>query len=209
MVEACVICHEFKSGNPVEDTLMLRTLRKLKADFPPIQILWGKPTGNTLVVCAGCEEKFLKRRKGFEGKVLLHAVLSAGLVVFIVVLPLISGTFTIGSIIVGLLLTAMLMALPLLDYVPPLTKEGMERLRQNAAAQKGGAGAGLAAAPTGAPGSASALPAPNPSPLAIPTPAPFFPFAPSEKKAGAPSRAPERKTPAKAHKSAPVARRRR
>jgi len=123
MVKACIICHETKPGAEVEDTLMLRSLRRLKADFAPVQILWGKPTGNTLVVCSECMEKFQKKRKSYEGKVLLHVLLSAGLLVFIIVLPIIGGTFTFGSLLVGLVLGAMLLALPLLDYVPPLGKE--------------------------------------------------------------------------------------
>jgi hypothetical protein len=134
------MCHEFKSGLPVEDTSVLRTLRRLKSDFAPVQMLWGKPSGNTLVVCASCLPAHQKRRRAYEGKVLLHAVITAALLAFLILLPLISGTFQFGSILVGILLGALLMALPLMDYIPPLS-----------ATAQATAGAMLAAAKTAAP----------------------------------------------------------
>ncbi|MCL6089123.1 MAG: hypothetical protein M1530_03085 [Candidatus Marsarchaeota archaeon] len=140
MAEACIMCHEFKSGLPVEDTSVLRALRRLKSDFAPVQILWGKPSGNTLVVCPPCLAAHQKRRRAYEGKVLLHAVITAALLAFLILLPLISGTFQLGSILVGILLGALLMALPLMDYVPPLS-----------ATAQATASAMLAAAKTAAP----------------------------------------------------------
>ncbi len=117
------MCHEFRSGLPVEDTSVLRTLRRLKADFAPVQMLWGKPSGNTLVVCSACLPAHQKKRRAYEGKVLLHAIITAALLAFLILLPLVSGTFQFGSILVGILLGALLMALPLMDYVPPLSAE--------------------------------------------------------------------------------------
>ena len=213
MVEACIICHEFKTGTPVEDTLMLRSLRKLKADFPPIQLVWGKPTGNTLVVCPECADKYAKRRKGYEGKVLLHALLSAALLVFIVVLPLVSGTFTLGSIVVGVLLTAMLMALPLLDYVPPVSKEGMEQLKeqttggQTQTKETQNTTAATSPSPIG-PASLGAPTRPSLYPT-TPVQTPTYPIAPAQTRPTSHSKTRPKTTTHKSSKSKTTARRRR
>ncbi len=151
-MEACIMCHEFKSGEPVEDTTVLRTLRKLKADFPPVTLIWGKPSGNTLVVCSTCTEKHAKKRKAYEGKVLMHAIIAAALLLFIVLLPFLAMTFQWTSLLVGLLLAGLLMALPLLDYVPPLAPKAAGLTMTGAGA--GGRAVEMPAAPSSPSGSA-------------------------------------------------------
>jgi hypothetical protein len=120
MAQACIICHEFKPGLLVEDTLVVRSIRWLKQNFAPIQLIWGKPSGNTLVVCTSCLAVYQKRRKSYERKMLFYAAFAFILVLFIALSSIFAGSFNLASILAAIMLGALLMLLGLLDYVPPL-----------------------------------------------------------------------------------------
>lgn len=113
MVEVCIMCHNERSGEQVANTLVIRSIRRVKARL-------NMATSNTLVVCPGCLEAHARRLKSYERKMLLHAALAVILVILVIFVPLLAATFNPGSILVGLLMGGLIVALPLMDYVPPL-----------------------------------------------------------------------------------------
>lgn len=113
MVEVCIMCHNEGSGEQVADTLVIRTIRRVKERLK-------MATNNSLVVCPGCLETHARRLKSYERKMLLHAALAVILIIMVIFVPLLASSFNPGSILVGLLMGGLIIALPLMDYVPPL-----------------------------------------------------------------------------------------
>ena len=53
---------------------------------------------------------------------LMHAVFAAFIILLIIFVPLLAGSFNPGAILVGFIMGGLFIALPLLDYVPPLER---------------------------------------------------------------------------------------
>ena len=119
MAEVCIICHNERAGERVADTSVIRTIRTVKERL-------HMATNNTLVVCPECLTAHAKKLKSYERKMLMHAVFAGFIILLIILVPLLAGSFNPGAILVGFIMGALLIALPLLDYVPPLAnKAGM------------------------------------------------------------------------------------
>ncbi len=177
MVEVCIMCHNELSGERaaaserVADTAVIRAIRRVKARLK-------MATNNTLVVCSGCLETHAKRLKSYERKMMIHAALAVILIVLIILIPMLAGAFNPGSILVGILMGGLIIALPLMDYVPPLAS-GRDVLAEikalngqravgapsasgpTVAAQAQAAAQATAAAPVQAPAATGAYPAPS------------------------------------------------
>lgn len=112
----CIICGNSSDGALVEDTRTIQTIRAIKMRLNMAQ-------NNTLVVCPSCTETHAKKRKNFEGKLTFNIAIGVGIILLLVVLPpLLGGTFNISSLLFAPLLAILIIALPMLDYVPPLAK---------------------------------------------------------------------------------------
>lgn len=172
MVEVCIMCHNERSGEQVADTVVIRAIRRVKERL-------NMATNNSLVVCSDCLEAHARRLKSYERKMLLHAALAVILVILVIFVPLLAGAFNPGSILVGLLMGGLIIALPLMDYVPPLAS-GRDVLAEIKAAQA----QARASLPFGALGEASArsIPAASSKPgFSIP----FFGKQPADTQAAA------------------------
>lgn len=157
MVEVCIMCHNELSAERaaaserVADTAVIRAIRRVKTRLK-------MATNNTLVVCSDCLETHAKRLKSYERKMMIHAALAVILVILIILVPLLAGAFNPGSILVGILMGGLILALPLMDYVPPLAS-GRDVLAEIKAAQAQAAAAqaqASASLPFGSLGDASA-----------------------------------------------------
>lgn len=133
MVEVCIMCHNELSAERaaaserVADTAVIRAIRRIKTRLK-------MATNNTLVVCSDCLETHAKRLKSYERKLMIHAALAVILIILIILIPLLAGVFNPGSILVGILMGGLIIALPLMDYVPPLAS-GRDVLAEIKAAQ--------------------------------------------------------------------------
>ncbi len=77
MAIVCVVCHQEKRGAPVNDDLVIRSIRRIKKGIAGITTRYAPalmrflpehfvPQNNTLVVCKDCMEEHKKRRGDFE-----------------------------------------------------------------------------------------------------------------------------------------------
>ncbi len=158
------MCHNERNGERVADTAVIRAIRNVKTRLK-------MATNNTLVVCDNCLEPHAKRLKSYERKMLLHAVLAAVLLVLIIVVPLLASSFNPGSILVGLLMGGLIIALPLMDYVPPLAS-GRDVLAELKAAQAQAAAQAASASARPAPSTQPAAAQPSSAPASSPIWAP-------------------------------------
>lgn len=130
MEKVCIICTEKKDGYPIEDTQIIRLIRKVKRKFSIAQ-------NNKLVVCKEHLEDYKKKRQDFEKRVIVNGILGALFFAIAFFIPLLSGRLDITSFFVALVLTGFLMLLSLLIYIPPLEKEHMDRLTNKADKDEG------------------------------------------------------------------------
>lgn len=94
-MKICIVCQkEVEPGRAArirEDT-MIQGIRKAKQ--------WiGIAKNNELYVCEQDYDAHVQRRKGFEKNLVISSVIGAGLVVFLLFLPLLAGRLDIGNII--------------------------------------------------------------------------------------------------------------
>ena len=68
--EVCIVCGQEKTGYPVEDDVVLSTLRAIKQRL-------GISTGNKLVVCKEDVEKAKEKRARFEKYLMWYGILAA------------------------------------------------------------------------------------------------------------------------------------
>jgi hypothetical protein len=115
MEKVCIICAEKKDGIEVEDTAVIKLIRKIKRKLSIAQ-------NNQLVVCYDHLEDYKKKRQDFEKKLILNGLLGAFFFAIAFILPLLSGRFDISSFIVAALLMAFLLLLSMLVYIPPIKK---------------------------------------------------------------------------------------
>ncbi len=128
------MCHQAAgNGLPVQDTQVIRAIRAFKERL-------GMATGNALVVCHACLPAYSKKRKSFEGKIIQHVVIGALVFLVLAGLPILAGQFSIMGFFFGLAAAALILALCLVDYIPPLNDPEraaryLEEMEQARAAQ--------------------------------------------------------------------------
>lgn len=114
----CILCSDDREGQLVSDSHVIKFIRAVKQRL-------NMAANNTLVVCAGCMELYTQKRKKFERKWALNAVLAIGVVFLLVVLPVLTGAqFSITSLLLAPLLAFFIALLALTDYMPPLVSQG-------------------------------------------------------------------------------------
>ncbi len=113
----CIICgKDVNDGTLVQDTAVIRAIRKLKGRF-------GMAQNNTLVVCQSDLASHAEKRKRFERQWVTNLVLAAGLCAILILLPLVTGTgFNLGSLILAPILAGLILLLPVFSYMPPLVQ---------------------------------------------------------------------------------------
>lgn len=110
----CILCSNDSEGQLVSDSHVIRFIRIVKQKLNMAQ-------NNTLVVCGDCMATYGAKRKKFERKWALNAVLAVGVVLLLVALPLMTGMpFSLSSLVLAPLLAFFIALLALTDYVPPL-----------------------------------------------------------------------------------------
>ncbi len=110
----CIMCGNEADGGLVANTQAIRAIRAIKQKLNMAQ-------NNTLVVCPNCIEIHAKKRKNFENKWAKHAIAAAGIVVFFVFVPPVSGApFNLASLVLAPMLAGVILLLSVTDYVPPL-----------------------------------------------------------------------------------------
>ena len=126
MGTVCVICHTEKKGAPINDDLVIRSIRRGKGwvngffrnyapslmRFLPDQLVLQN---NVLVVCNNCLEEHTKRRTEFEKKLVRFGALGGIIAILLILLARTPGAVLSGLVVVALML---LFALPF--YHPSL-----------------------------------------------------------------------------------------
>ncbi len=115
MATVCIICKQEKNGTQVYDDFIIKLIRKLKRATNTAQ-------NNKLVVCRGCMEEHLKRRKSFETWFVRY--LAIGVIVTAVLVLL---TRNLASLLMGALLVLFMLALAIPFYHPSLVAHPGEK----------------------------------------------------------------------------------
>ncbi|OIO21804.1 hypothetical protein COV61_01560 [Candidatus Micrarchaeota archaeon CG11_big_fil_rev_8_21_14_0_20_47_5] len=114
----CIISETETEGYPIKEDFVISSLRKLKRIF-------GIARNNTLVVGRDSLEEYKKRRSKFEKTFVQYAAIAIILVLAIVVLPLLLGApFSIGSVLMSMVIGALIIAFSLTSYLPAIYAEG-------------------------------------------------------------------------------------
>lgn len=103
-MKVCIVCQkEIKGkGSPkVKEDNAIRFIRKIKQKV-------GVAKNNELYVCKEDIETHTKRRKDFEKNLIVSSVLAAGLVIFLIGLPLLMGTLDLGNLIGSIFIGALI-----------------------------------------------------------------------------------------------------
>ncbi len=112
----CIVCgEEREEGTPVEEDVVLKSIRSVKQSL-------GIATNNILIVCEQCEEEYRKKREKFEKTFAQHVLFGILILLAIVVVPmLVGGVFQPGTILLGVLVAAFIIALSIVQYFPSIT----------------------------------------------------------------------------------------
>ena len=106
MASVCIVCKENKKGTPVKDDVMISSIRSVKR---ALRI----SSNNTLVVCKGCMEQHMEKRREFEKKVLTYGVLGGALALILIIL-----SRSIQGVVLSLLLVLFIVSLAIFHYHP-------------------------------------------------------------------------------------------
>ena len=135
MVKACVLCHKegVQGGYPVEEDAVIKGIRAVKQKL-------GIAKNNVLVVEEGCLEAAKEKRKKFERDIAIHMVLAAAVLLIFAFVFLTSG-FPFLTLLFGLLLAGMIMALAVFSHFPKIADAALVQQKTGAkgAAQSSGA----------------------------------------------------------------------
>ncbi len=114
--KACIICgEEISNGHEVIEDKIIEIIRAIKSKL-------GVVKGYKLYVCEKCVEPYEKKRKIFERNTLLYGGL--GLVLALILLVF---NFSIGSLLVGILLFLVMILLAIMGYVPRIKKKEVKK----------------------------------------------------------------------------------
>lgn len=131
MAKVCIFCYKEKDGAAVKDDFVISSIRKVKRAI-------GIAKNNTLVVCSDCTETYTEKRTKYERDLVMHAVVGGLVLLLFVFLPIFTTGFSIVSILLGLLLFLLIMALSVFSHCPKVE----ENVRQPAKAAHGAKGKG-------------------------------------------------------------------
>jgi len=113
MAKVCIICaKEVKSGQKVADDIVVRSIRRAKQALHIAK-------NNELVVCADDLEAHRKKRQGYERNLAVYMVIAGIVLMLLVFVPIFTTGFSAYSIILGLLLSSLLVALPVITSHTP------------------------------------------------------------------------------------------
>jgi predicted nucleic acid-binding Zn ribbon protein len=113
MAKVCIICtEEASSGSPVADDAVIRSIRKAKQAL-------NIAKNNELVVCGKDLEAHMKKRQKYERNLALYMVLAGLVLVLLVFVPVFTTGFSLSALIIGVLLAALLVALPVITSHTP------------------------------------------------------------------------------------------
>ena len=126
VLKVCIICNKDVTGKRavrVKDDFVIRTIRRVK------QIL-GVAKNNELYVCEDDFEEYKKRRSSFEKSIMIFGAM-AGLLIFgVVLLMIITGRFSISSIVSLLVLGILLLIFTLVfRFTPAVESEKFKVVR--------------------------------------------------------------------------------
>ena len=107
MENRCIVCGKKRDGLPVVDDAVIKTVRAVKWK------VFKKRSNNRLTVCKQDYPKYSKMREQFEKR--RTAYLALGIVFAIV---LFVSSPSIGALLVGLFIIALMYLLSLLSYAP-------------------------------------------------------------------------------------------
>lgn len=145
----CIVCETDKSGFPVIDDGVIKTIRAAKKRLKMAK-------GNTLIVCPACIDTYQKKRSDFEQSLVRYGLLGAFLLLLLVVVPLfIGGNFNLSTIVMAVLLALLIFAFSIFRYYPAADLTGYIAPAPEAVQQ------GAAQPPSAAPAASQAHPAPK------------------------------------------------
>lgn len=104
--QVCIVCGQEKGAYPVEDDIVLRSIRSVKQAT-------HSSTGNVLMVCADDVETARAKRSRFEKTAMTYAALGA----CVLLISLFAGAFPM-SVAYGFLGMVFVMSLSLVSYYP-------------------------------------------------------------------------------------------
>lgn len=103
----CVMCEKRGvRGKVVKDDYVINAIRAVKR-------LFKMEAGNTLVVCNDCYPAYTKKRGEFEKSLLIYGAVGIAIMLLLLIM-----SFSLGSLISGLLMLVFLLILAHIKYTP-------------------------------------------------------------------------------------------
>jgi hypothetical protein len=130
MAKVCIICEKETGGKLVMDDFVITLIRKVKTALSIAK-------NNTLVVCQGCMEAYSAKRTKYERDLVVHAIVGGMVLLLFVLLPLFTTGFSIASILLGLVLFALIMALSVFSHCPKVEDGGAREAAEKKKAKGG------------------------------------------------------------------------
>ncbi|MDE1824044.1 MAG: hypothetical protein KGI00_04375 [Candidatus Micrarchaeota archaeon] len=112
----CVVCGEQKGGLPVKIDYVIDAIRWFKTKVTKNE------KNNALVVCKECYPKYVAMRKKYVSRMYMYVGLGILFTVLVIAL-----NPSIGSFLIGMLLTVALFLFSFLNYMPGLDIDGRKR----------------------------------------------------------------------------------
>lgn len=117
MAKVCIVCYkEVSSNHLVQDDIVIRAIRAIKQRL-------GNAKNNTLVVCDSCMAEHKKKRESFERSLVMYIALGGLVFLLFAFLPLMSGGFSIASLLLGLVVGGLLVSLSIFRHWPKLATQ--------------------------------------------------------------------------------------
>ncbi|MGV8176965.1 MAG: hypothetical protein ACP5NX_04140 [Candidatus Bilamarchaeaceae archaeon] len=117
-MKACIICQgELKSESGaarVKEDGVIKAIRAVKQALKLAK-------NHELYVCADHMAEYSKKRKAFEKDILIYSIIAALVFLGFTILPLLNGTFTLGLLVMALLVAVFILLFAVIfRYVPSL-----------------------------------------------------------------------------------------
>ncbi len=113
MARVCIICgEEVASGSRVADDAVIRTIRRAKQAL-------NIAKNNELVVCPKDSDAHKKKRQSYERNLAVYMVIAGIVLVLLVLVPIFTTGFSASAVVIGVLLAALLVVLPIITSHTP------------------------------------------------------------------------------------------
>jgi len=130
MAKVCIICsQDVTQGHAVADDAVIRFIRWAKQSLHIAK-------NNVLVVCEKDLEVHKKKRQGYERNLAVYMVISGIVLVLLVFLPIFTTGFSITAVLVGMLLAALMVLMPVITSHTPALVQKMEAQKNSPVAKK-------------------------------------------------------------------------